>query len=269
MPRETYQLAGNAASLYEAQKVPAIFAPLAEATLDVLRPRSDEALLDVACGTGIFARLARRRLGPGPRVVGADLNEGMIAIARDLSDEDARSCDWHVADVTGLPFPDRTFSLVVCQQGIQFFPDEVAALREMRRVTVQGGRVALSVWAGASPFFTVLAAALSRHVSDEIGTRSLAPFAYDGSQRLPKVMSEVGLMEVSSELLTVDRVIPDAAAAIPREILANPVGATVERFGPEVMERIVADTLDSLSEFRRDDGLVVPQSAHLFQGRVR
>ena len=268
MSQETYQLAGRAAALYEAQKVPAIFAPLAAATLDAIKPTRDDTILDVACGTGIVARLARRRLGPGPRIVGADLNDGMVATARALPEEEARSCEWQVADVTALPFPDDAFTLAICQQGIQFFPDPLAALLEICRVVRPGGRVVLTVWAGVSPFFAALADALGRHVSEETGRRSLAPFAFDGIDRLASAMAEFGCTDIAVSELSVDRHIAEAETAIPREILANPVGPAVEARGDTVMRQIVADTLRDLSDYRSGTGLVVPQRSYLLQARV-
>ena len=86
MTRESFQLSGSAAAIYEEQKVPAIFGPLAEATLDTVTLFDDDSVLDVACGTGIVARKARERIGPSARIVGVDLNEGMIDAARNLTD---------------------------------------------------------------------------------------------------------------------------------------------------------------------------------------
>lgn len=268
MPQETFQLAGNAAAIYEAQKVPAIFGPLAEATLEAVAPTAGDAILDVACGTGIVARMARRRLGPGPRIVGADLNEGMIATARGLSDPDARTCEWHVADVTALPFPDASFTVAICQQGIQFFPDEAAALGEIRRVVRPGGQIVLSVWDGAPPLFTALAQALGRHVSPETGERSLAPFRYDGLGRLVESLRRMGCSEVSTGTVTVDRRLDDPETALPKEIMGNPVGPAVEARGREVMDAVVAETIGALSAYRNGLGLIVPQRSHLIRARV-
>ena len=171
----------NAAAIYEEQKVKAIFGPLAAATLDAVSISDADTILDVACGTGIMARCLRERLGPSVRISGADLNEGMIDTARALTSGDPDGFDWKIADATNMPFADESFSVVFCQQGIQFFPDDRAAVTEMRRVLMKDGRLYLSVWAGANDFFLAMAQALSNHVSPKIGQQSLAPFAYDGS----------------------------------------------------------------------------------------
>src|SRR5436189_30106 len=84
---------------------------------------------------------------------------------------------WQVAGATKIPFPDAAFDIAYCQLGLQFFPDRPAALREMYRVMVPGGRLGLMVWRGIehSPGFAVLAAALARHASTEAAGIMRAP----------------------------------------------------------------------------------------------
>ena len=118
------------------------FRPWGNVLLDTVCPTPIERVLDVGCGTGIVARLVRERCGPATRITGIDLNPDMIAVARSIAPEIA----WHQGDALQLPFPDATFDLVLCQQGLQFFRDRAAAAREMRRVLSDGGRVALSTW---------------------------------------------------------------------------------------------------------------------------
>jgi ubiquinone/menaquinone biosynthesis C-methylase UbiE len=45
-----------------------------------------------------------------------------------------------------MPLPDDSFDVVLCQQGVQFFADRAAGLREMGRVLARDGRVVLAVW---------------------------------------------------------------------------------------------------------------------------
>ena len=141
MAQESFQLKGSAAAIYEEQKVKAIFGPLAIATLDAVTISDADTILDVACGTGIMARSVRERLGPSARISGADLNEGMIDTAHALTSDDPGGFDWRIADATNMPFEDASFSVVFCQQGIQFFPDDMAAVTEMRRVMMKDGRL--------------------------------------------------------------------------------------------------------------------------------
>ena len=109
--------------------------------IDIAGVGPGQAVLDVACGTGIVARTATDRLAGSGRVVGVDLNEAMLAVARRLGPE----LEWQQSDVADLPFPDGSFDAVLCQMALMFFPDRTAALHEMARVTRRGGVVALVV----------------------------------------------------------------------------------------------------------------------------
>jgi ubiquinone/menaquinone biosynthesis C-methylase UbiE len=71
----------------------------------------------------------------------------MLRVAeRCARNEGATGIEWHNGDVGAMPFSDGAFDTVICQQGLQFFPDKAAALQEMARVLAPGGRLALSVW---------------------------------------------------------------------------------------------------------------------------
>lgn len=140
---EQWQLDGRAPELYERYLVPAITAVWAADLVERAAPRSGERVLDVACGTGIVARRAAERVGNHGRVVGLDLNSGMLAVARSLSSQDASGIEWREGSALAMPLPDAAFDLVLCQLELQFFPDRPLALREMRRALVPGGRLAL------------------------------------------------------------------------------------------------------------------------------
>jgi cyclopropane fatty-acyl-phospholipid synthase-like methyltransferase len=79
---ERFQLTVEAAEVYESRFVPALFAEWAPHLVEAAGVRPGQALLDVACGTGIVARTARPLVGPEARVVGVDLNDAMLTVAR-------------------------------------------------------------------------------------------------------------------------------------------------------------------------------------------
>lgn len=266
--RDTFQLQGSAAQVYEEQKVPAMFAPLARATLDAFSISPEDVVLDLACGTGILARTIRERAGPSVRICGADLNEGMIETARRITKELDPPIQWEVTDVASTPFADGEFTVVMCQQGIQYFPDDQAAVGEMRRVLRKNGRLAITVWAGVSPFFRALANAIERHVDSDTAKLSLSPFSYDGANRLPGLLSKASFDDVKARTITVDRIIGEPAAGIPKEIMSNPVGPAVVVKGDKVMNSIVEDVESACSNFVRGAELIVPQEACFITARA-
>ncbi|HET7714822.1 MAG TPA: methyltransferase domain-containing protein [Bauldia sp.] len=149
--------------LYERYLVNSLFRPWAELTFEELKPSSTDRILDVACGTGIVARVARERLGEGASIVGVDISAEMLGVARRV----APSIDWREGNVTDLPLrDDERFDVVVCQQGLQFFPDKPAAAAQMRRALETGGTLAILTWRPDDevPFFSDLRKVAERHL---------------------------------------------------------------------------------------------------------
>src|SRR5258707_3337905 len=81
---EQWQVTAKAAELYERYPARYILGPWAPLLVDAARLVAGDRVLDVACGTGVVARAAAKRVGPTGRVVGVDLNPGMISVARSL-----------------------------------------------------------------------------------------------------------------------------------------------------------------------------------------
>ena len=144
--QEQWQLTLEAAELYERYPARYILGPWAPLLVDTARVTAGERVLDVACGTGVVTRAAAKRAGPTGRVVGIDLNPGMIAVAKSLPAPIGASIEWLERSALDLRLENASFDVVLCQQGLQFFPDKLVALQEMRRVLDQRGRLALSVW---------------------------------------------------------------------------------------------------------------------------
>lgn len=133
----------TAAEAYEQHMVPGMFQYWAELLVRIAAPQPGERVLDVACGTGIGARLAAHHVSPGGKVSGLDVDAGVVAVARKL----AESIEWHCANALEMPFEAATFDLCLCLQGLQFLPDRVAGLSELRRVLKPSGRLVASLWA--------------------------------------------------------------------------------------------------------------------------
>jgi SAM-dependent methyltransferase len=134
------------ARAYESHMVPGMFAHWAEFVVSLVAPQVGEHVLDVACGTGIGARVAARGVGSTGKVVGVDIDPGVIEMARGLAQGTGTPIEWHCASALQMPFQDATFDLCLCLQGLQFLPDRPAGLAEIRRLLKPSGRLAASIW---------------------------------------------------------------------------------------------------------------------------
>jgi ubiquinone/menaquinone biosynthesis C-methylase UbiE len=202
----------TAAEIYEQHLVPAMFEPFARDLIQLCNIRRSDRILDVACGTGIVSRLAIDyvdvTLG---KVVGVDINAVMLNVARHCSV--GKDIDWKEGSVTSLPFPNEFFDLVVCQQGLQFFPDRLKALREMNRVLVGAGnrdkdygygRLVLSVWTSIkdSPGFSILERLLQETISHEAATIMQLPHSLSDTSELVSLVRAAGFGEILSKKVT-------------------------------------------------------------------
>ena len=100
---EHWQLDGSAPELYQRYLVPAITSLWAADLIDRAKVKPGEAILDVACGTGVVARSAAERIATG-RVVGLDFNSGMLAVARSIPTKGASIAGLKAAHSV-CPFP--------------------------------------------------------------------------------------------------------------------------------------------------------------------
>jgi len=213
---EQWQLTMKAAELYERYPARYILGPWAPSLVDAARPAAGERVLDVACGTGVVARAAAQRVGPAGRVVGVDLNPGMIAVAQSLPAADGAPIEWLERSALDLGLADASFDVVLCQQGLQFFPDQAVALREMRRVLDSGGRLALSVWNSVGHYNSAVIAALAQFVSRDVAARfnaSRKAYTADALRRLATeagfAAAEVSVGRVDVRLPRIDKFVLD------------------------------------------------------------
>ncbi len=137
------QVTADAAEIYEAFFLPALFDQWPGHVLDAGSVQVGDRVLDVGCGTGVLARAAARRVGPSGAVTGVDPNEGMLAVARRAPEP----VSWTQGAAEALPFSDGQFDRMVSQFAIMFFSDRPMAISEFARVTRPGGTIALAVWA--------------------------------------------------------------------------------------------------------------------------
>ena len=159
-----------------------LFTPWAHDLIDRLAPPIGCTALDIACGPGTVSHILAERIGRDGHVAATDISPAMLDIARSKTPSpDSAPIEWLDAPAAPLPFPDSAFDIVTCQQGLQFFPDKVGALTEMRRVLRSGGRAGVAVWTRIEDqVFGYLRDAVANVVSEELAERYLGPFLLSG-----------------------------------------------------------------------------------------
>jgi SAM-dependent methyltransferase len=251
---------------YERDLVPIIFAPWAAVLIERTAPRAAERVLDVACGTGIVARLAAERVGPSGTVVGVDASPAMLAAGRRASA--GLPIDWREADAAALPFAEASFDLVLCQQGLQYFPDRIGALREMRRVLTPGGRLGLAVFGPQreNPGYDAVGQVLTRYLGPEAGALPL--FTLGDAGLLRGLVAEAGFARIAvrHEVLSVR--CASAGDFLGRLLTGSPSMRRALSPLREGERRSVVDAYGAaVADYVGDEGFVVPMTSNVLIAR--
>jgi ubiquinone/menaquinone biosynthesis C-methylase UbiE len=262
-----WQLGGDAPLAYDTYIVDAFMRGYSRRLVEAAEIEPGSSVLDVACGTGVVTRLAAKEAGPKGSVVGFDLNAGMLARAR-ASKENPTTIDWHEGSVTEMPFDDASFDCILCQHGLQFFPDKPAAISEMHRVLAPRGRLLVSVWRSIEhcPWQSAIAEAVDRHVGKDEAALVRSAFGFGDAKQLRQNVVDAGFRDV--EIRVEAETIRHASLEeyVPGYISATPVAGAVANLDAAVQGKIVADVRNALETYRVGDGLAVPIEAHLAIG---
>lgn len=226
---------------YQRFFVPAIGAPLAADLVRNAALREGERVLDVACGTGVVTRLASEQVGATGAVSGLDVNPGMLAVARAATPE-GMSIEWHEANAEAMPLPDASFDVVLCQLGLQFMPDRQAALREMRRVLVDGGRLAFNVPGPMPRIFAVMGEAIARHVGAQAAGFVGQVFSLHDAEEIRSLVGDAGFHDVAVHVDTRELRLPAPEAFLWQYVHGTPLAGAVAQLddaGCDALEREV------------------------------
>jgi ubiquinone/menaquinone biosynthesis C-methylase UbiE len=266
---DQWQVTPQAADLYERYPARYFLGPWAPLLVDAARLKVGERVLDVACGTGVVTRIAVQCVGPAGRVVGIDLNPGMIAAARSLPVPTGASVEWFERSALDLRLPDASFDAVLCQQGIQFFPDKLVALREMRRVLDHGGRLALSVWTGISPYHRAVGDVLTRLVGNAAATKFFSSRHVPTRDELHRLATDAGFSDVEVHVSRLDIHLPRLDQFVLDHLKGTPVAPMIAAAGPEVRKKIGASAMEQLRRYADGDGATYPEETQVLTAQVR
>jgi len=214
-------------------------APVAERMLELSGISSGSRLLDIASGTGEPAISAAQIVGESGKVIGTDLVDEMLAVARDkVTRMNLDNIEFHCVDAETLDFTAGSFDAVTIRWGLMFMPEPQACIAAAHKALKQDGRISLACWAAPdkNPFVGVLMKTLSKYMDIPVPPPG-APgiFAFADQNRLRDVLASAGFRNIVLEEMAIDVVEVDDGRAYWEAIsdLAAPVMALVRQLdGP-------------------------------------
>ncbi len=229
--------------------------------------RPGDRVLDVGCGTGRTTREAARRTGSA---VGVDLSSAMLEVARRrAADEGLPGVRFEQADAQVAAFPPAAFDVAVSRTGAMFFADPVAALANVGRALVPGGRLVLLVWqaAEANEWITEITTALAAgRPLPAPPPGAPGPFSLADPARIREVLAAAGHRQVEVEGLTE----PEWFGADADDALAFVLGLAgwlLDGLDPAARDAAVADLRRRLEAHAGPGGVELGSAAWLVTAR--
>jgi len=210
-------------------------------------------VLDVACGTGLVTFPAAKAVGPAGAVVGVDLSEVMVNLARARAD--AHGVDrvsFERMDAEQLTLPDASFDAALCALGLMYVPDVPRAIDEMVRVLAPGGRFAAAVWGrrqrcGWAEIFPIVDARVTSEVCPLF-------FALGSADRLSMLVEDAGLTEIVTDRIETRLAWTSAEDACGAAFVGGPVALAYSRFDASTRRAVDAEYLASIAAWRNGAG---------------
>ncbi|MGH7723103.1 MAG: class I SAM-dependent methyltransferase [Candidatus Dormibacteria bacterium] len=232
--------AASVAEIYRELLEPAIFQPWAERLLDAVDVAPGMVVADVAAGTGVVARLAARRVGPGGRVIATDISPGMLAQVTAAAEAGAGAVEVVECSATELRIPDASVDAVFCQQGLQFIRERERVVAEMRRILRVDGVAGIAVWqpGGRLEPFDTYADAL-----EAAGVPEPFPHAYEKhhftipAEQLTALLEGAGFVDVTARPHRLDLRWPSVEIAA-RGMMGTPYGPSVAELAESARETL-------------------------------
>jgi SAM-dependent methyltransferase len=249
-----------------------------EKAMQVSPPRGGERVLDVGCGFGDTTRRLAELVGAEGSALGVDVSEPFIATARlEAEGTGLASIDFLVADVQTMALP-REFDYAFSRMGIMFFANPVAALRNVRKALVPGGRFCAVVWRRRLDNEWVHRA--ERVVEDYLEhpeetdepTCGPGPFSMASADTVTEQMQIAGFEDVAVQRSDLPlKIGTDLEQAVEFNMALGPAGEVLRLWGDRVDEirpEIAARLRETLADFETPDGVYAPASTWIITARV-
>jgi ubiquinone/menaquinone biosynthesis C-methylase UbiE len=245
----------SVASAYDDALVPVLFKPWAARLVEEYRPWEGRRVLDLATGTGIVAQLLAGQVGRSGKLLGADINGEMLALARKRCAGLTPAVEFVECPAHPLEISSDSIDFVVCQQGFQFFPDRRAAAQEIYRVLCDGGKTIATTWQPVveCQFFGTICNALNTIGEPELSNMMRVPFDAMPESELTDHFVSAGFANVRLERQEQDLVMGGGVAQAVEAVYSTPIGPELKAL-PDERKVEFEKTFTALLHELSDDG---------------
>ena len=225
--------------------------------LEAAAPRAGERVLDVATGRGEPAFSLARAVGPAGRVLGIDLSERMVELARERAKRmGLGNVEFQVMDAESLDVPHASYDLATCRFGLQIVTNPEKAIAEAFAALRPGGRLVATVWGPGekNPFIhCVIEPMLAFAEPDETGYLP-TPYEMGGPGELAALLTAAGFADVRETRVTHPVLFASEEAYLRSVLKGTPIGHSLSEEEPDVQAHVLARTRENLARHRVDDG---------------
>jgi ubiquinone/menaquinone biosynthesis C-methylase UbiE len=250
-----------------------MFAPITEALIREAGISEGQSVLDVAGGAGEPSLTIAERVGPTGSVTCTDAVAEMVEAARaEAADRGITNVEFRQCTAESLPFASDSFDVVVSRLGAMFFPDPLAACKEMLRVTKPGGRIAFVVWhtGEVNPFCHIVSDVIARHVpAPPADPDAPSAFRFAELGRLASILTQAGATEVSDQILQFQMQAPLSAEQfwIMRSETSESLRSKLATLPAEEKAQVGREVQDSARPFFANDRMNFPTQMIIVTGR--
>ena len=242
--------------------------PISEALLAHARVQGCNSALDIGCGGGSQSLMLAQSLGPGARVLGVDISEPMLQVARNkasASNDAIAEMTFLQADASSHVFDKEDFDLVFSRFGVMFFDDPEAAFSNIRTALRPQARLAFCCWQPAKDNAWTripLKAALQHLPAPEMpDPHAPGPFAFADPRRVEKILQSSGFSAVAVESFTMDMRFgeaPTLAQSVRELAMIGPVSRLLAGQEPDVLKQVFASMEEALAPYYQGGVLSLP-----------
>lgn len=234
-------------------------------------PKPGEIVLDVGCGGGITSKELADRVGPSGRVLGVDVSEVILDLARQRF-SGVSNLSFEHGDAQQLELPPGAFDLIISRFGVMFFEDPIAAFSNLRSALKDNGRLVFMCWRTPqeNPWMSVPATA----VLEVLGSPpppdpdAPGPFAFGNRDHVRRILEQSGFTAIGFEPIdeNVDLGTIDEAIRLVSEL--GPAAAPLREATEAERKQAIEAVSEVLKKHETPDGVRLPSGTWIISATV-